>query len=318
MEVRAEDFVNSNLKSRIEYDRGQAAPLNGGGFGDLGAPRPKRLLRGHPSPPLRGFSLVELLVVIAIVGVLIALLLPAIQAVRESARRSSCQNNLRQIGLATLNFHDSRKSLPIGCVDRRSASAPTARQLAWTVFILPFLEEGRTRDDFRLDAAYDSPANAAAARRLITVYLCPSTGRITPTRKDDGRTADGLAATDYGGMFGAVGPGLPNANGVMLFDKSVRIRDITDGTSHTVMVAEDTGRGSGEDSQWANGENIYDVASRIGSTQHNEIWSDHSGGAYALFADGSVQFLLESLELSVLRALCTRGRGDFVPQDQVN
>ena len=296
-----------------------AKPSGGGAQRVTWASYQSSLHRGKPGGGVkRAFSLVELLVVIAIIGVLIALLLPAIQMAREAARRSSCSNHLRQIGLAALNFHDARKALPVGCVERRTPTNLAARQLAWTVFVLPFLEESQTRGEFNVDYAFDSPQNAPIASRPIAAYLCPSTSRLTASRRAEGLTTDGLAATDYGGMFGAVGPGLPNANGVMLFDKPVRIRDITDGTSFTVLAAEDTGRGSVEASQWANGENIFDVAGRIGVTQHIEIWSDHPGGAQALFADGSVRFLDELLELAVLRAICTRAHGDSVPQNLVN
>jgi prepilin-type N-terminal cleavage/methylation domain-containing protein len=265
----------------------------------------------------RAFTLVELLVVIAIIGVLAALLLPAIQMGREAARRTTCANHFRQVGLAAIHFHDARREFPIGCTDRRTLSNPAGRQLGWLVLILPFLEEGATRTDFKFAQAFDSADNKPISSRPVVIYLCPSTVRLTLSRRSEGVTSDGLAAADYGGNYGGLGGGLPLANGTMLIDQAVRLRDITDGTTFTALAFEDTGRGSAEDAQWANGENIFDVSTRVNTMQHNEIWSDHAGGAFALFADGGVRFLKEELDITVLRAICTRARADTVSQNDL-
>jgi prepilin-type N-terminal cleavage/methylation domain-containing protein/prepilin-type processing-associated H-X9-DG protein len=272
-----------------------------------------------PLPLRRAFSLVELLVVIAIIGVLAGLLLPAIQAARESARRASCSNNLRQVGLATLQFHSARNTFPAGCTDCRNGSNLSGRQLSWLTFILPFLEEEKTRADFDTNSAFDSAANRSVASRPISAYLCPSTVRLRPARKDAQFTADGLAAADYGGIFGAEIANTPLDNGTLIYERLIRIRDITDGTSFTLLAAENTGRGSGNDaSQWANGQNIYKIDTTINLVPFDEIWSDHTGGAQAVFADGSVRFLNDSLEFIVLQAIASRAIGDFVPEDLVN
>jgi len=262
----------------------------------------------------RGFTLVELLVVIAVVSVLVALLLPAIQAARESARRAVCQSNLRQVGLALTAFHEAQKSYPAGCIERRPTGGATQRQLSWCVWLLPYLDQMHTYDALDLKTPYDSLQNKTAAAQIIPMLLCPSTRRHHATRQ--GKHADdGLAATDYGGLNAAVGPGLTANNGMMLFDKKLTMQDVRDGLGQTIIVAEDTGRGTVQDAQWINGENIFDVSATVNTLQHNEIWSDHTDSAMALMCDGTVRTLNRQISLSVLRALCTRNKKDSVPGD---
>ena len=152
---------------------------------------------------------------------------------------------------------------------------------------------------------------------MIAVYLCPSTARLEAGRLGNYSgaslpltAANWYACSDYGGMFGA-GLLLPYANGTMLYDRSISIRQITDGTSHTVIVAEDTGRGNNMDGGWADGENIFDQTVQINSMQDNEFWSDHPGGAQALMCDGSVRFLAETIQGTVLSTICTRAGGEL-------
>jgi prepilin-type N-terminal cleavage/methylation domain-containing protein/prepilin-type processing-associated H-X9-DG protein len=266
-----------------------------------------------------GYTLVELLVVIAVIGVLVALLLPAVQAAREAARRAECQNHLRQIGIAFHAYHDSQRQLPIGCVEKRTPrTKPNGRQLAWSAEILSQLEEASLWRQIDFNAAYDSSANARAAATIVNVYLCPSTNRLAAGREaaivnrppTASAPAYRAAATDYGGIYGAAR--FPKtANGVLLYDEAVKFADITDGTSHTLAVAEDTGRGSTQDGEWINGENIFDVNNPVNTQQHNEIWSDHSGGAMVLWCDGGATLLAETIDLAVLRAICTRAGNDI-------
>lgn len=268
---------------------------------------------------LRGMTLIELLVVVAIIGVLVAILLPAVQAARESARRASCQNHLRQIGIALHAYHDSHRQLPIGCIEKRVPSAkPDGRQHAWSSAILPYLEETALWQSIDFEAAYDAEKNLFAASQVVSIYLCPSVTRMASGR--EGHTVASPSATrvapayrgaaiDYGGIYGAAQTS-PSANGVFLYDRIVKLSDVTDGTSHTLAVAEDTGRGWHMHGEWINGENIFDVGGPINRQQDNEIWSDHPSGAMVLWCDGSAVLLSEATELSVVRAMCSRGRGD--------
>jgi prepilin-type N-terminal cleavage/methylation domain-containing protein len=277
-------------------------------------------LRSHIHALLRGgMTLVELLVVLAIIGVLAALLLPAIQAAREAGRRAECQNHLRQIGVALHAYHATHGQFPIGCIDKRVAKTnPNGRQLSWSATILQELGELALARQVDFDSAYDSAINSTAAATLISTYLCPSTVRKAVGREGaivaDPSVGSGAAsyrgaATDYGGIYGAAQVS-PAANGVFLYDRAVKISEITDGTSHTLALAEDTGRGWLMDGEWINGENIYDVSNMINTQQHNEIWSDHPIGAMALWCDGSASLLAASMELPVLRSICTRAGND--------
>jgi len=276
------------------------------------------------SRPQRGFSLVELLVVIAIIGALVALLLPAVQSAREAARRIQCQNNLRQMGLALLNYHDVHGAFPIGCDDKRvNRHNPEGRQHAWSATILPQLEQAPLWEQLDFQAGYDSVANAEAAKVVLPVYLCPSTSRFAEGREGPLvapsparhliREGYEAAAIDYGGNFGAVFVA-PSMNGVLIHNRAVSLREITDGASHTFAVLENSGRGWGMDGEWINGENIFDVANPVNTQQDNEIWGDHPGGAMALMCDGSVQFLAEDTAMGILRAGCTRASGGIFIQ----
>jgi prepilin-type N-terminal cleavage/methylation domain-containing protein len=277
-------------------------------------------IRPHPSALAyrpRALTLVELLVVIAIIGALVALLLPAVQAAREAARLQQCQNNLHQIGLALHAYHAAFNELPIGCLEKRVAPKKAdGRQLAWSASVLPQLEQQALWRQVDFSAAYDSSRNAPAARTELSVYLCPSATRFAPGREGalvstaaNAPNQYVAAAIDYGGNYGAAQTS-PTANGVLLYDRAIHLREVTDGASQTLLVFEDSGRGASMDGEWINGENIFDVGLPINLQVHNEIWSDHPGGACALRCDGSVTKLDQSLDVSVLGAACTRARED--------
>lgn len=219
------------------------------------------------SPPRAAFTLVELLVVIAIIGVLVALLLPAVQAAREAANRMSCGNNLKQIALAIHNYHDTNKAIPEA--GNRRTAAGGYPNIGWRVPLLPFIEEQATFDRFRLDLPYnnataDAQGNSNSTLRTILIdsYLCPSAGRQlqrSSSSLDDanvnGQTVRGYTAHYYGllgpngndpngapygwdpnpaghGGFGTTGAIIRSSNG------EVDFASVFDGLSNTLFVGE--------------------------------------------------------------------------------
>lgn len=276
-----------------------------------------------------GFTLIELLVVTAMIAVLIALLLPAVQAAREAARRAACANNMRQIAIGLHNYESTHGSFPIGCQGCRPPTFPPPpgfqfKRTSWNTSLLPFLEQTAVADRYRFDEAYNAAANREAAGTVLAVFLCPSTatterdGPTTGDRNGNGHwdPGDDLAYTDYGGLYGVsfdTPSILPEHEGVMLYDRVIRMRDVTDGLSNTAAIGECTGRGHGSQSEWANGHNVFDQRynNGINRTRNNEIWSDHPQGAYVAFCDGHMTFLAESIAQDVLIALLTRAGGEI-------
>jgi prepilin-type N-terminal cleavage/methylation domain-containing protein len=169
----------------------------------------------------RGFTIVELLVVIAIIGMLIGLLLPAVQAVREAARRMQCQNNLHQIGIAMHNYHAAFRKLPPGGIEVRPETS-RGKQIAWSAMVLPFLEQSAVYSKIDFNFAFDHPVNREAAATPIEAYLCPSTPRVELLKR-------GMGATDYGGIYGEriLTTNYP-PRGVFIHDQGIRFRDVTD------------------------------------------------------------------------------------------
>ena len=259
---------------------------------------------GNAAQPRPGFTLVELLVVIAIIGILISLLMPAVQAVREAARKTSCQNNLHQIGIALHNYHDVHGSLPTGCLEWRGWNAPpTHRQMAWSAMLLPFLEQQNLHRTIDFGAPFDSAINAAAASQRIAIYECPSSHERETVR---GRT-------DYGGLYGEIILDRQQNDGLFLYERSISLRDIRDGLTNTIAVAEDVG---GPDSEWINGRNVFVQSGGVNDPNawigDNEIRSDHDTGAMVLFAGGRVRFLANSTDKQLLGALITRSGNEVV------
>ena len=125
--------------------------------------------------PRGGFTLVELLVVIAVIGILVGLLLPAVQAARAAARRMSCTSNLHQIGVGLLDYHNSYRSFPPGGIELRLSWRDAAkRQFAWSAFLLPFIEQKQVHDRIDFGLPFDAPENVPAAAHVLPIYVCPS------------------------------------------------------------------------------------------------------------------------------------------------
>ncbi|QEG33382.1 putative major pilin subunit [Bythopirellula goksoeyrii] len=275
-----------------------------------------------------GFTLVELLVVIAIIGVLVALLLPAVQAAREAARRSQCQNNLRQLGLAALNYEHQHQQLPVGCI---GYGLQDGKQLliSWNVQLLPFLEQEALAERFDFAVASYKEPNRQLGATLMPMFLCPSTPEeqlFSPISLWRGQ-----AFTDYAGVYGVEGPGrdhpdfgnphalhppLQTVNdeslGVMVYDVPVSLKQIQDGTAQTAIFAEVLVRRVSS-MEWANGHNILAQHESIpinGELGYDEIGSPHPGGALVTFCDGHASFLHDELEQNALNALLTRSGGE--------
>jgi prepilin-type N-terminal cleavage/methylation domain-containing protein len=265
----------------------------------------------HPgsAAPRGGMTLVELLVVVAIVAALVALLLPAAQAAREASRRTTCVNNLRHIGCALHGHLLAKRQFPVGCTEWRIPNATAAvekrkRNLAWSAWILPWLEARELTDRLDLTKPYDAPENALAAKTALPVFLCPSADRRGPL-------VNGFGGCDYGGLNGEriVTPNNP-AKGVFVNDRGFGPREITDGLSKTFFVGE-CATGPWPDGQWINGHNLFDQAYAINwPTWEDEIRSRHPGGAHGLAGDGSVHLIRESTDLRVLAASITRSGGE--------
>ena len=309
----------------------------------------------------RGFTLVELLVVIAIIAVLIGLLIPAVQKVREAANRIQCSNNLKNLGLALHNYHGVNRKFPAGALGPRTGfpQFDSVKHYGLGTALLPYIEQESLFQQYRRDVSWFDPPNQPVVTKQLPVWQCPS---AEANRIQDGSLItvtppvielfDGYAACgDYAGMLGvhpelvARGvidpPGGPRDvagyySGVFEMNTTRRIDDILDGTSQTILMAECAGRPQ----LWQGRKKVPNVwltggpwASRnllwgrgatqdgsafygkcaINCTNDREVYSFHRGGANAVFADGSVQFLTEGMSIHVLAALITRAGGEVVP-----
>jgi prepilin-type processing-associated H-X9-DG protein len=263
---------------------------------------------------------VELLVVVAIIGVLVALLLPAVQAARESSRRSQCANNLRQQGIAIVSFESQHRTLPIGCIGCLFVEGKTQRFLSWNAQLLPWLEQASLHARLDFETPSNKSPNLEVGAQAIELFLCPS----APDHNIVNSTGRWKTAafTDYGGVYGVGGTG-QNAEeeewnkqylkqdslGALLYDEAVAYSDVPDGTSRTVAAAELLLRRRTE-CEWINGNNIFaqEVQTPINTVVNISvgIGSPHPGGAQVVFCDGHVEFLSEQMEQETLNALLTR------------
>jgi len=263
------------------------------------------------------FTLVELLVVIAIIGVLVGMLLPAVQRVRESGRKTACGNQLKNTTLAVINYENARKVFPPGKEVKPRDSLPHGTEHAWSSFVMPFLELDNVYRRIDFQKFWNAPGgNDTVSDTNIPAYVCPSGIVRFPGKMDYGGIEGSYIITTGRPDF------LPDANrrGILIAVDGadlppVRLMSVTDGLSHTLLVGESVDRGeavgSGVDPdvniRWARGTNCFAQAERFVNTPRSEnLRSHHMGGAHATFADGRLVFLNESMDPDVLSAICTR------------
>jgi prepilin-type N-terminal cleavage/methylation domain-containing protein/prepilin-type processing-associated H-X9-DG protein len=336
-------------------------------------------VRRRPSRP-RAFTLIELLVVIAIIAVLIGLLLPAVQKVREAANRAKCQNNLKQIGIALHNYESALGCWPLQSVSPTTAN-PQLKRGSWITQALPYFEQTAVFGTYDQTLHWDDAGNAAAVMARVTLLICPSAPPVneefewTKLGSDPARTKHYGARTDYtniGGISSSLNATLPiqhpdpfNA-GVLkpnvtfgpgptfaeIPQQPVRVLEVTDGLSNTILVAECAARpdlyqkgrfvpdgttpktwSTSSPDPWPTGgvwashlkgfaidgsdpatgaTNTTPGTCSLNCTNDNEVYAFHTGGAGALFADGSVRFLRESVSVATLAYLVTRNGGETV------
>ncbi|MSR31419.1 MAG: DUF1559 domain-containing protein [Gemmataceae bacterium] len=301
-----------------------------------------------------GFTLIELLVVIAIIAILIGLLLPAVQKVREAANNSKCQNNLKQLGLGLQNHHDSLGGFPAAREEAGPVNAPWLH--SWTARVLPYIEQEALYKLYRFDQTWDDRTwnyNAnGPIKQKVSVFVCPS----TPIERGDDRGCLDYAATcnrtlpnpylsaaqttavtaNDDSFFGILGQ-TRYVNGVL----SISLRkhtDIKDGSSNTLMLAECAGRnilyaqgkpiGTIGNGPWANmGSRInvggFDPANpnspvgpiAVNGINDREVYAFHSAGANVVMGDGSVKMLKSSATVDLVMMLLTREREEILPSN---
>ena len=282
------------------------------------------------------FTLVELLVVLAIIGLLIGLLLPAIQQTRESARLNTCKSNLRQLGLGTHNFEISFGALPAGYLYRPSAQG-NAAGYSWGSMLLPFVEQRSLYEEFDFTLPIFDNVNRIARERHLPIFLCPTDPVSYTEFVEMGDERYAMAC--YVANFGP--PDLDETqdkrNGVFSRNSRTKLSEITDGLCHTLMVGE---RVNGAFRSGASHDNHFDyettwaaavrdigdptddhghmVLFQTGHTPNHPLSDDrdvsapHQGIAQFLFCDGSVHAVQESIDQAVYDALGTSAGGEVV------
>ncbi|QDV22406.1 DUF1559 domain-containing protein [Aureliella helgolandensis] len=320
----------------------------------------------------QGFTLVELLVVIAIIGILVGLLLPAVQAAREAARRMSCSNNVKQISLSLHNYHDAHKSFPYGSYNLRVEWPSNGSN--WRTLIMPFIEQGNVYQN--LAFTYDSHFMAGGAsptpflynevlvNLLVPTYRCPSSPvdpfDVAPVSNNNGTAMN----VSYVGIAGAARPvpgpddtrgtydcghGWSSNNGVLVPNETTKMASMTDGTSNTMVISDQSGLvagvnrsanyyggwygsrhgnrvGPGCGDLWQTGTSTVRFAPNSNIVQggatdymyrNNTILNSlHTGGIEVGLGDGSVHFISDSIDFMTLKRLCCRYDGEVASIEQ--
>jgi len=274
-------------------------------------------------------------------------LLPAVQQVRAAAQRTACKNNLRQIGLAILNYESSNMRFPPGQIWTAILDEPNRLDYGWMALILPQIEANNIFQQIDFNLPYTDPVNLAAIKEIVPSYLCPSTNKTDGARTEDviidlyDQVGLDLGCTDYMGISGpstdqinsTTGENYAKQQGVLIGIKGLRNSDritqpppvtfgkISDGSSNTLMVTECTGRGTEKEDDdpngaWVSGKSVTHIDKAVNSESAKDSWNDehiyseHAGGANSVFADGSVRFLSDGMTEENVAQICSRNGGE--------
>jgi prepilin-type N-terminal cleavage/methylation domain-containing protein len=299
----------------------------------------------------KGFTLIELLVVIAIIAVLIALLLPAVQQAREAARRTQCKNNLKQMGLALHNYHDTYLAFPPGSIALPQNTINTS--MGWGIAILPYIDQAPLYNTYNSNLLNSDVANQPVLKQRLAAQNCPSdpqagtalapgSGPVTVAIALSSYRANGGISTDtsnfWDGQYGSPPNGslvLTNRGLLHCVDTSFgceKAASVTDGMSNTLVVGEwSTSNNFNRGSYWAYSYASYAISgvgttcspANFGPPDYTKVgngnncskraWgSFHTGGAQFLAADGAVKFVSTNINLPTLAALSTIAGGEVV------
>ena len=305
-------------------------------------------MRQHSNVRQPAFTLVELLVVIAIIGLLVALLLPAVQAAREAARRTSCVSNLRQLGIGAISYHETFQRFPFGWSDRGAG---------WTTMLLPQIEQKALWDSLGFSEAdnwdLDNTANERACGTFISVFRCPSMADVPRHVTDQGIA--NRAPSSYRGVASSTADSDNQSTsvkkrslekldleGIFFCCSRVRIAEVRDGTSNTFMIGESrwenfmqdnnqmdfwtigspqidpcscrTGRGGTEQSEFCGSTgvpfNARSIPSTSGYVKELSFTSLHPSGAQFALVDGSVRFVSATTDINTWWAIGSRDGGE--------
>jgi prepilin-type N-terminal cleavage/methylation domain-containing protein/prepilin-type processing-associated H-X9-DG protein len=312
-----------------------------------------------------GFTLIELLVVIAIIAILIGLLLPAVQKVREAAARIQCANNLHQLGIALHNYHSSYDGFPPAQQDiAKYPGCPATPSISWVPYLMPYFEQDNLQKTYRLDRDWQDKTNDGVKpytgnavgpnQTQIKVLVCPSapSGRVASNNRGvlDYAPPNQLHRPNPFYTAYPMPPSDPTFVGILGHNVRRRLTEVTDGSSNTILLAEDAGRNQwwvmgkfvgsqpsnftigGESGAWANpGSDItitgFNPANlntnkpetpgpcAVNCTNANEIYAFHSAGANVLMGDGSVRLLKAGTDVNVVIPLVTRASGEVISAD---